>query len=252
MLVEGKNAVVTGGTRGIGLAIVRKLLENGANVAVAGSRMETAEAAVAKLIEEDAALADRLIAIAPNLNDPDAVAAAFDEVVSAFGSLDILCNNAGVSSRTPLVDYTVEEFERIVDLNLNAVFVCSQAAARIMIEQGGGAIVNTSSMVGRDGQPAGCAYPTTKFAVNGLTLSLARELAGKGIRVNAVAPGVTHTDMVDALPDEVIKRSSRRFHLAAWASPRTLPTASCSWQAIWRATFPASCFRSTAWQGRKE
>lgn len=153
MLVEGKNAVVTGGTRGIGLAIVRKLLENGANVAVAGSRMETAEAAVAKLIEEDAALADRLIAIAPNLNDPDAVAAAFDEAVSAFGSLDILCNNAGVSSRTPLVDYTVEEFERIVDLNLNAVFVCSQAAARIMIEQGGGAIVNTSSMVGRDGNP---------------------------------------------------------------------------------------------------
>ena len=103
MLVEGKNAVVTGGTRGIGLAIVRKLLENGANVAVAGSRMETAEAAVAKLIEEDAALADRLIAIAPNLNDPDAVAAAFDEVVSAFGSLDILCNNAGVSSRTRCV-----------------------------------------------------------------------------------------------------------------------------------------------------
>lgn len=94
MLVEGKNAVVTGGTRGIGLAIVRKLLEHGANVAIAGSHMETAEAAVAKLIEEDAALADRLIAIAPNLNDADAVAAAFAEVVDAFGSLDILCNNA--------------------------------------------------------------------------------------------------------------------------------------------------------------
>ena len=184
MLVEGKNAVVTGGTRGIGLAIVRKLLENGANVAVAGSRMETAEAAVAKLIEEDAALADRLIAIAPNLNDPDAVAAAFDEVVSAFGSLDILCNNAGVSSRTPLVDYTVEEFERIVDLNLNAVFVCSQAAARIMIEQG--------------------------------------ELAGKGIRVNAVAPGVTHTDMVDALPDEVIKPLIATIPLGRMGEPEDI------------------------------
>ena len=221
MLVEGKNAVVTGGTRGIGLAIVRKLLEHGANVAVAGSRMETAEAAVAKLIEEDAALADRLIAIAPNLNDADAVAAAFAEVVDAFGSLDILCNNAGVSSRTPLVDYTVEEFERIVDLNLNAVFVCSQAAVRIMLGQESGVIINTSSMVAKMGQPSG-AYPTTKFAVNGLTLSLARELAGKGIRVNAVAPGVTHTDMVDALPDEVIKPLIATIPLGRMGEPEDI------------------------------
>ncbi len=223
MLVQGKNAIVTGGTRGIGLAIVRKLLENGANVAVAGSRMETAQAAVAKLIEEDAALADRLLAIAPDLNDPASVAAAFDDVLGAFGRLDILCNNAGVSSRTPLVYYTVEEFERVVDLNLNAVFVCSQAAARIMIEQGnGGVIINTSSMVGRDGQPAGSAYPATKFAVNGLTLSLARELASKQIRVNAVAPGVTHTDMVDALPDEVIKPLIATIPLGRMGEPEDI------------------------------
>lgn len=225
MLVEGKNAVVTGGTRGIGFAIVCKLLENGANVAIAGSRMETAEKAVNKVIESDSALADRVIAIAPNLNDADEVAAAFAKVVDTFGSLDILCNNAGVSSSTPLVDYTVEEFEKVVDLNLNAMFVCSQAAARIMIEQQSGVIVNTSSMVSRHGQPAGCAYPATKFAVNGLTLSLARELAGKGIRVNAVAPGITHTDMVDALPDEMIKPLIATIPMGRMGEPEDIANA---------------------------
>lgn len=205
MLVEGKNAIVTGGTRGIGFAIVRKLLENGANVAVAGSRMETAHEAVDKLVGIDAGWSSRLMAIAPVLTDAESVAAAFEDVKETFGSIDVLCNNAGMSSRTPLVDYTVEEFEKIVDLNLNAAFICSQAAAKIMIEQQSGVIINTSSMVGTYGQPSGSAYPATKFAVNGLTLSLARELAGKGIRVNAVAPGIIHTDMVDVLPDELIK-----------------------------------------------
>lgn len=223
-IVEGKVAIVTGGTRGIGFTIVREFLKNGAKVALAGSRQETVDAALAKLAEEG--FTDNVMGIAPALTDPDSVAAAFASVVDRFGRLDVLCNNAGVSSRTPLVDYTLEEFNKVMSINVTAVFVCTQAAARIMIEQGeGGAIVNTSSMVGKYGQPSGFAYPTSKFAVNGLTLSLARELAKHKIRVNAVAPGVTHTDMVDALPDSVIKPLIESIPLGRMGEPEDIACA---------------------------
>ena len=203
-MLKGKTAIVTGGTRGIGFAIARTYLENGANVAIAGSRQESVEKALAKLTDYEG----RVMGIWPDLCDPDAVAKAFNSVVERFGRLDILANNAGVSSRTSLYDYTVEEFSKIMDLNVKAVFVCSQAAARIMKPQGGGVINSTSSMVAAYGQPSGCGYPTSKFAVNGLTRSLARELARDQIRVNAVAPGVTRTDMLSALPDEMVARIS--------------------------------------------
>lgn len=214
-MLKNKTAVVTGGTRGIGLAIVKKYLENGANVAVAGSRQETVEKALAGLEEYK----EHVMGIWPDLCDPDAVAAAFASVKERFGSLDILANNAGISSRTSLYDYTLEEFSKILDINLKAVFVCSQAAARIMKTQGGGVIINTSSMVGEYGQPSGCGYPATKFAVNGLTKSLARELAADRIRVNAVAPGVTRTDMVAALPGDMVERISAGIPLGRVGEP---------------------------------
>ena len=223
-IVEGKVAIVTGGTRGIGYTIVKEFLKNGAKVALAGSRKETVDEAIAKLAQED--LTDNVMGICPSLTDPDAVKEAFASVVDRFGRLDILCNNAGVSSRTPLVDYTLDEFEKVIDLNVIAVFVCSQAAARIMIDQGdGGSIINTSSMVGKHAQPSGSAYPTSKFAVNGFTLSLARELAPYKIRVNAVAPGVTHTDMVDALPENLIKPIIESIPLGRMGEPEDIANA---------------------------
>ena len=153
------------------------------------------------------------------------VADAFAAVRERFGSLDILANNAGISSRTSLYEYTLEEFSKILDINLKAVFVCSQAAARIMKEQGGGVIINTSSMVSEYGQPAGCGYPATKFAVNGLTKSLGRELARDGIRVNAVAPGVTKTDMVAALPQEMVERISAGIPMGRPGEPEDIANA---------------------------
>lgn len=223
-IVDGKVAIVTGGTRGIGYTIVKEFLKNGAKVALAGSRQETVDQALAKLAEEG--FTDNVMGIAPTLTDPEAVAAAFASVVERFGRLDVLCNNAGVSSRTPLVDYTMDEFEKVMAVNVTAVFVCSQAAARIMIEQGeGGSIINTSSMVGKYGQPSGFAYPTSKFAVNGMTLSLARELARHRIRVNAIAPGVTHTDMVDNLPESVIKPLIESIPLGRMGEPEDIANA---------------------------
>ncbi len=214
-MLKNKTAVVTGGTRGIGLAIAKKYLENGANVAIAGSRQETVDQALAKLSEYEG----HIMGICPDLCNPEEVAKAFSAVRERFGSLDILANNAGVSSRTSIYEYTIEEFSKILDINLKAVFVCSQAAARIMKEQGGGVIINTSSMVGEYGQASGCGYPATKFAVNGLTKSLARELAKDQIRVNAVAPGVTNTDMVAALPKEMVDRISAGIPLGRIGEP---------------------------------
>lgn len=214
-MLKGKTAVVTGGTRGIGLAIVNRYLENGANVALTGSRKETVEKALAQLSEYQ----ERVMGIWPDLCSQEEVASSFASVKERFGSLDILVNNAGISSRTSLYDYTVEEFCRICDINLKAVFLCSQAAARIMREQGGGTIINASSMVGEYGQPSGCGYPATKFAVNGLTKSLARELAKDRIRVNAVAPGVTNTDMVAALPKDMQDRISAGIPLGRPGEP---------------------------------
>lgn len=223
-IVDGKVAIVTGGTRGIGFTIVEEFLKNGAKVALCGSRQETVDKALAKLVE--AGYTDSAMGICPNLTDADSVAEAFGKVVDKFGRLDVLCNNAGVSSRTKLTDYTVDEFESVIDINVIAPFVCSQAAVRIMIDQGeGGAIINTSSMVGKYGQPSGSAYPTSKFAINGLTLSLARELAPYKIRVNAVAPGVTMTDMVAALPDNMIKPLIESIPLGRIGQPEDIANA---------------------------
>lgn len=200
-MLSNKKAIITGGTRGIGRAVAEKFLSNGADVAICGSRMQTAEKAVAEL---RALFPQRkIIALAPDLTSVEEVTSAFGQACKELGGLDILVNNAGLSARASILEYDYAEFEKVVDLNLNAVFVCSQAAAKLMKDKGG-CIINTSSMVAKYGQPSGVAYPASKFAVNGLTLSLARELGVYGIRVNAVAPGVTDTDMMANVPKEVL------------------------------------------------
>lgn len=202
-MLKGKVAVITGGTRGIGSATVKKFLNNGATVAVLGSRQETVDRAIAKLKEENPDYP--VVGYWPDLGKYSEIEETFMDIKERFGSLDILVNNAGISARDKIYDYSVEEFSKIMDLNVNAVFLCAKAAAKIMKVQGGGVILNTSSMVSIYGQPSGCGYPASKYAVNGLTKSLARELGPDNIRVNAVAPGVTKTDMVAALPEAMIK-----------------------------------------------
>ena len=185
MLLQGKVAAVTGGSRGIGFAVVQKFLENGATVVLFGSRPETADNAVAKLKAINGSW--NVSGMSPDLEDPAAVDAALRQIKETYGALDILVNNAGISQRAPLYDYDPADLEKIMDLNVLSLLYSSQAAAKIMKEQGGGVILNTSSMVSLYGQPSGVGYPASKFAVNGITKSLARELGKDHIRVNAVA-----------------------------------------------------------------
>lgn len=221
MLLENKVAIVTGGSRGIGYATVEAFLKEGAKVVLCASRQETADKAVSKLKE---AYAD-VEGIYPNLSDYAAVKEAFEGIVKKYGRIDILVNNAGVSESTPFTDYTDETFEKVMDLNIKGVFNCSKAASEHMIAAGSGVILNTSSMVSVYGQPAGIAYPTSKFAVNGFTLSLARELGPKGIRVNAVAPGITYTDMMRSVPKEVIDPMIAQIPLRRMGQPEDIANA---------------------------
>lgn len=219
-LLAGKVAVVTGGTRGIGLAIVKKFLDQGARVVLFGSRPETAN----RTVEELKALNPDypVTGMAPQLSSCAAVDAAMREIIDQYGQIDILVNNAGISARDSFYDYAESEFDKIMDLNVKALFCCSRVVAPYMKKQGSGCILNTSSMVGTYGQPAGVGYPASKFAVNGLTKSLARELGPDGIRVNAVAPGVTRTDMLASLPEETIQKVAEPIPLGRVGEPEEI------------------------------
>ena len=223
MRLQNKVAIITGGSRGIGYATAEAFLREGAAVILTASRPETAAKAVQTLQEKypDA----KVGGISPDLSSLESVKAAFDEVVSRFGRLDILVNDAGVSESTPLLNYTEETFDKVMDLNVKGVFTATRVAAEHMAKQGSGVILNTSSMVSRYGQPAGFAYPASKFAVNGMTLSFARELGPKGIRVNAVAPGITETDMMTAVPKEVIEPMIAQIPLRRLGQPEDIANA---------------------------
>lgn len=222
-MLENKVAIITGGTRGIGYETVRLFLQNKAKVVLFGSRQETVEKAVNSLKEENQNY--EVFGLYPNLSKEEEIKVAFQKIKEKYGKIDILINNAGISSATPLTNYTEEEYNKIIDLNIKSVFLCSKVVVPYMEEQKNGVIINTSSMVSIYGQPSGCLYPASKFAVNGLTKSLARELAPKNIRVNAVAPGITETDMVSSLPKEVIEPLIKTIPLGRIGKPLDIANA---------------------------
>lgn len=223
MRLKDKVAIITGGSRGIGFATADKFLEEGATVILAASSPASAQKAVAKLKEKHPQAT--VAGISPDLASLDSVKAAFQEATAKYGCVDILVNNAGVSESTPFMEYTEDTFDKVMDLNVKGVFNATRAAAEYMVERGKGVILTTSSMVSISGQPSGFAYPASKFAVNGLTVSLARELGPKGIRVNAVAPGITETDMMKAVPKEVIEPMIARIPLRRLGQPEDIANA---------------------------
>lgn len=220
-MLENKVAVITGGTRGIGLETVRVFKENKAEVILFGSKQESVEKAVSILKREGL----EVTGYYPNLSNIEEIEQVIQEIVEKYGHIDILVNNAGISANKKIEDTTSEEFKNIMDLNVNAIFNMVKAVGPYMKENKGGVILNTSSMVSIYGQPSGVGYPASKFAVNGLTKSLARELAPFQIRVNAVAPGITNTDMVAALPENMIQPLIQTIPLGRIGEPRDIANA---------------------------
>lgn len=223
MRLKDKVVIITGGSRGIGYATAKAFLKEGAKVIITASSLDNANKAVIKLKEE---YPDSVIeGISPNLSDFNDVKLEFDKIFKKYDHVDVLINNAGVSENTPFTNYTEEIFNKVMDLNVKGIFNSTRAVVDNMVEKGKGVILNTSSMVSIYGQPAGVSYPTSKFAVNGLTISLARELGPKGIRVNAVAPGITETDMMKAVPKNIIEPMISQIPLRRLGQPEDIANA---------------------------
>jgi NAD(P)-dependent dehydrogenase (short-subunit alcohol dehydrogenase family) len=187
--IPGQVAVVTGAARGIGLATARLFAEAGASVALLDVDGDTAK-------KEAARIGAKAAAWACDVTSESAVEAVFADVIKRFGRIDVLVNNAGIGVRKPAVELSMEEWKRVMDLNLGGVFLCSRVAARAMSAQGGGAIVNLASIMGVSGGIfPNASYQASKGGVVNLTRALALEWAERRIRVNAVAPTFVKTDL---------------------------------------------------------
>ncbi|MFO3667242.1 SDR family NAD(P)-dependent oxidoreductase [Anaerococcus kampingiae] len=222
-LLEGKVAIITGSSRGIGYAVAEKFLDNGAKVAVLGSKEESANKALASLSEKYDQ--ENFKGYWPKLTDEESVKEFVEKVLSDFGKVDILVNCAGVSDNIPSLDADLAHFANVMNINVNGTYNMIHKILPHFIEKKGGVIVNFSSMVSKNGQQLGVAYPASKFAINGLTISLARELGPYGIRVNAVAPGVTNTDMVKVLPKDQIEPVKQMIPLKRIGEPEDVANA---------------------------
>jgi 2-deoxy-D-gluconate 3-dehydrogenase len=217
--LDGKIAIVTGTSRGLGQAIAVGLAEAGADVALvhrsAGTETE----------DRIKALGRRAITINADLADRGAAASIVAETVAKLGGIDILVNNAGIIRRAPLTEFTEKDWDDVMDVNLRSLFFLSQAAAKVMISQGrGGKIVNVASMLSFQGGILVPSYTASKSAVLGLTRLLANELAGKGINVNAIAPGYMETENTRPLREDPVRNKAilDRIPAGRWGAPEDL------------------------------
>jgi NAD(P)-dependent dehydrogenase (short-subunit alcohol dehydrogenase family) len=213
--LRGKNVIVTGGASGIGQATAARFLEEGSRVCVFDRDPE----ALAR-VQQD--LPDLAGAIKADVAKPDDVQAAFAEAIERMGSVDVLINNAGISIRHDFLDITLEEWDRVLDINLRGVFIVAQTAARHMMERGSGVIVNAASTAGNVGYPHYADYSASKGGVIALTLAMALELA-PSVRVTAVSPGYTLTPMQRAeYTDEMLAAVNRKIPLGRHAKPEEM------------------------------
>lgn len=200
MQLKGKTAIVTGGSRGIGKSIALELASRGANVAVNCTKsIESAEA----VIKEIRNMGVSGMAVKADVSNSEEVENLVNEVLNTFGSIDILVNNAGITRDNLIIRMTEKDFDDVISTNLKGAFICTKAISKVMIKQKSGKIINVSSVVGIVGNAGQSNYAAAKAGLIGFTKSMAKELAKRGINVNAVAPGFIETDMTSRLPEKV-------------------------------------------------
>jgi 3-oxoacyl-[acyl-carrier protein] reductase len=196
---KGQAALVTGGARGIGRAIAEGLARKGADLAIADVSLESAESAAREL----STLGIRAEALKLDVSKSEEVVSAFTKIVSDFGRLDIVINNAGITRDGLILRMKEEDWDAVINVNLKGVFLCSKEAVKVMVKQKYGRIVNIASVVAFIGNPGQANYSASKAGIVGLTKTTAREYASRGITVNAVAPGFIATAMTDTLAESV-------------------------------------------------
>ena len=220
-LLEQKVVVITGGAQGIGLCAAERFAEEGATVSIWDFNEEKGNTSASLLQEKGYPVRFQQV----NVTDMESVSNAADVLHQDTGKIDVLVNNAGITRDATLLKMTEEQWQQVIDVNLNGVFHCTKAVAPFMVEQGSGCIINTSSVVGLYGNFGQTNYVATKSGVIGMTKVWARELGRKGVRVNAIAPGFIATDMIDSVPEKVIEAMVAKTPLARTGKPEDIANA---------------------------
>lgn len=221
MRLKDKVAIITGGASGIGLAACRRFVEEGAKVVLSDYDAEKGKEEAKKLQDEGYDVQFVQVDVA----NMKSVRELMDRTLNMYGRIDVLVNNAGITQDATLLKMTEEQFDRVIDVNLKGVFYCTKAVAPIMVEQGKGKIINTSSVVGVYGNFGQTNYAASKSAVIGMTKTWAKELGRKGINVNAVAPGFIATPMVQKMPEKVLEKMKGNVSLARLGDPKDVANA---------------------------
>ncbi|MCU0567425.1 MAG: 3-oxoacyl-[acyl-carrier-protein] reductase [Oculatellaceae cyanobacterium Prado106] len=214
--LAGKVAIVTGASRGIGRSVALALAAEGAKVVVNyASSSQAADAVVAEIGQ----MGSEAIALQADVSQSAQVDALFEAVIQKWGQVDVLVNNAGITRDTLLLRMKQEDWQAVIDLNLTGVFLCTKAASKLMLKQRSGRIINVTSVVGEMGNPGQANYSAAKAGVIGFTKTVAKEVASRGITVNAVAPGFITTDMTAGLGDKIGEEVLKTIPLGRFGHP---------------------------------
>jgi len=221
MRLKGLNALITGAAQGIGRAIALRMADEGAGVCIADINLENARMTAEELGKKGV----KFLAIELNVADPNSVSRAFAAFIKEFGRLDILVNNAGITRDALLLKMKDEDWDAVLDVNLKGTFLCSKEAVKIMAKQRSGKIISISSIVAFTGNPGQVNYSSSKAGIIGLTKTIAKEYASRGIRANAVAPGFIETAMTEALPEKVKEEMKGSIPLGHFGKPEDIASA---------------------------